>query len=332
MNAPRTNHPSGVLARPEAELRRTSNGREPWVFRAAAPNELLGVHAELIGRALESGETLAYLLYAPMWEGRGGPFGIRGRPASHAVVVSDRRFLVSSDPHLDGERPAVHSIPFSALLRVESGSAGTLAWLVIVWAAQGGVRSLTVLYRALGRRHIAAVIREWRAAARPGSGGPDASGRAWPAVWHRLDELHRGEVEPLVVEGERPLAAVSWPAVLDRPHRRHGYATVRAVPAGAVIVSNLGVITVGDDFTAAPGGVGLAVNAVAIPADALRRVAFADATTSGPWVTALRFELERDGVATTSVVRFPGERLEQVEVVLRMGGELPALREVAWSS
>ena len=332
MNAPPIRHPSGVLARPEAELRRASNGHEPWVFRAVGPNELLGVHAELIGRALEPGETPGYLLYAPMWEGQRGPFGIRVRPASHAVVVSDRRFLVSSDPHLDGERPTVHSIPFSALLRVESGSAGTLAWLVIVWAGQGSVRSVTVLYRAIGRHHVAAATRRWRGAARPSSGGSDAGGLAWPAVWHRLDELHRGEVEPLVVEGERPLAAVSWPAVLERPHRRHGDATVRAVPAGAVIVSNLGVITVGDDPTAAPGGVGLAVNAIAIPADALRRAAFADATTSGPWVTALRFELERDGVATAFVVRFPGERLDQLEAALRMGDELPALREVGWSS
>ncbi len=332
MNAPPTNHPSGVLARPEAELRRTSDGREPWVFRAAGPNQLLGVHAELIGGALEPGETLAYLFYAPMWPGGGGPFGIRARPASHAVAVSDRRFLVSSDPHLDGEPPALHSIPFSALLRVESGSAGALAWLVIVWAAQGSVRSVPLLYRALGRRHVAAAIRGWRVAARVGSGDLDPGDPAWPALWLRLDELHRGEVEPLVVEGERLLAAVSWPAVLDQPHRRHGDATVRVVPAGALIVSSLGVIAVGDDPTAAPGGAGLAVNAVAIPAEALHRAAFADATTSGPWVTALRFDLERDGVAATFVVRFPGERLDELEAALRLGGELPALREVGWSS
>jgi len=94
--------PNGVLARPETELRRESNGRESWVFRAADPSELLGVHAEHIGRALDPGEELRYLLYSPMWEGHGGPFDITAPPASHAVAVSERRFLISRDPHLPG--------------------------------------------------------------------------------------------------------------------------------------------------------------------------------------------------------------------------------------
>ncbi len=50
-----------------------STGKEPQVFRAEKPEELFGVHADLIAAALTPGERLRYLLYA-----RAGLGGQRG--------------------------------------------------------------------------------------------------------------------------------------------------------------------------------------------------------------------------------------------------------------
>ena len=43
-----------------------SDGRECWIFGAAGPEELFGVHGELIAHALPPDEPLAYLVYFPI--------------------------------------------------------------------------------------------------------------------------------------------------------------------------------------------------------------------------------------------------------------------------
>jgi len=43
-----------------------SKGREPYVFRAARPEELPGGHADLMASALSSTEQARYMLYSPM--------------------------------------------------------------------------------------------------------------------------------------------------------------------------------------------------------------------------------------------------------------------------
>ena len=181
--------PTGVLARPEAELRRESNGRESWVFRAWHPAELLGIHADQLGCSLQAAEELRYLLYSPMWEGRGGPFGIRAAPASHAVAVTDRRFIISRDTHLDGAPPTVCSIPFKAVLCIESGTALMLAWTVIHFADTGSARSETVLHRAIGHHHFAAAVRAYRLDSQgdaPANAGPPM---AWPETWAEVEAV-----------------------------------------------------------------------------------------------------------------------------------------------
>ena len=324
--------PSGVLARPDAELRRESNGRESWVFRAANPNELLGVHAEQVGRALQPGEALRFLLYSPMWEGHGGPFGIGAPPASHAVAVTERRFVISRDTHIDGEPPALFSIPFSTVLWIESGGAAMFAWLVIRYVDEGAVRSVTVLYRALGQHHFAAAVRAYRWAAFPEFCHARTGAPPWPAVWRRIGERQREDVEPLLVEAEQPLAVAAWPALAGW-NRKHGLNNPGCIaPAGALLVSTRGVLAVGDEPPTRIGGVKFGVNAVAVPFDTVRTATFDDRTTSGPWVVALRLEAGR-GVATSNIeVLFPGESLPEIEAALGACREHPAVREIAWSS
>ena len=64
-----------------------SSGKELWVFRAERPEELCGMHADLVAAALTPGEQLQYVFYAPIWEGNRAPFGIPGHAASHAVAI-----------------------------------------------------------------------------------------------------------------------------------------------------------------------------------------------------------------------------------------------------
>ena len=324
--------PSGVLARPEAELRRESNGRESWVFRTANPNELLGVHAEQVGRALQPGEALRFLLYSPMWEGHGGPFGIGAPPASHAVAVTERRFVISRDTHIDGEPPALFSIPFSTVLWIESGGAAMFAWLVIRYVDEGVVRAVTVLYHALGQHHFAAAVRAYRAAAFPELRNRGADAQAWPAAWRRIGERQREDVKPLLVEAEQPLAVAAWPALAGW-NRKHGLNNPGCIaPAGALLVSTRGVLAVGDEPPTHVGGIKFGVNAVAVPYDTLRAVTSEDRTTSGPCVVALRLQAGRDAVTSNVEVLFPGESLPEVETALGACREHPAVREIAWSS
>lgn len=324
--------PSGVLARPEAELRRESNGRESWVFRAANPNELLGVHAEQVGRALQPGEALRFLLYSPMWEGHGGPFGIGAPPASHAVAVTERRFVISRDTHIDSEPPALLSIPFSTVLWIESGDAAMFAWLVIRYVDAGAVRSVTVLYRALGQHHFAAAIRAYRAAAFPELCHARTGALPWSAVWRRIGERQREDVEPLLVEAEQPLAVAAWPALAGWNRKRGPNQPGFIAPAGALLVSSRGVLAVGDEPPTRVAGIKFGVNAVAVPDDTLRAVTFEDRTTSGPCVVALRLQAGRDAVTSNVEVLFPGESLPEIEAALGACREHPAVREIAWSS
>jgi hypothetical protein len=323
---------STVLSRPEAELRRESNGKEPWVFRAAGPSELLGAHAELVGQALEPGESLRYLLYSPMWDGRGGPFGIRATPASHAVAVTGHRFVISADEHLTGAPPSLLSIPFPAVVSVESGSALMLGWLVIRYVEGGAMQSATVLYRALGRKHVTAAVRAYRAAICRGLPDRETSALPWSDVSQRIGERAWEELEPLLTEAETPLTTASWHAVHGLRRRGRGDNLVCLAAAGALLVSSFALFVVGSDPEAPARSPNFGVNALCVPLDALRAVTLTDPTTTGPWVVELRLEVGRKGAGATIATPFPGERLQEIEAArARLAGNR-MLNKIRWSS
>jgi hypothetical protein len=319
------------LTRSEAELRRESNGRESWVFRAADPRGLLGAHARLVSDAMHPGERVRYLLYSPMWEGRGGPFGIHAEPASHALAVTDARFIVSRDRHDPAAPPEVIEIPFEAVVCLESGSALMLGWLVVHFVEGGSLRSVTVLYRALGRAHFTAAVRASRSLSSPGSDRTRIGSMSWASVWNELGDRFREELEPLVAEAESPIAVATWPAVWARRRRSREGATC-AAPEGALVGSDLGLISVGHDPNALPRSPNFGVNALLFPIAALRAVTLVDRTTTGPFVLALRLEIGRRGVAGVVELPFPGERLAAVEDVLAPLGLRDGAGGIAWSS
>jgi hypothetical protein len=130
-----------------------SSGNEPWIFRASAPEELVGAHREQMASALTAGEPLRYLLYSPSWQGRGRHFGISATPASHALAVTDRRFIATRDAH-GGSPATVTSIPFADLLAIEKGSALLLAWFVARFVESGRLQTLTILHKSTGAHHF----------------------------------------------------------------------------------------------------------------------------------------------------------------------------------
>jgi len=69
-----------------------SSGREPYVFRADKPGDLFGVHADLMEKTLSRDEGLLYLLYAPIFPEKKGPFGLHATPASHAVAATKHQW------------------------------------------------------------------------------------------------------------------------------------------------------------------------------------------------------------------------------------------------
>jgi hypothetical protein len=140
------------------------SGRESWVFRAHAVSELCGHHAEVMARALQEAEPLEYLLYSPLREVTLGPFALRGPSGSHALAVARDRLIISRDPHAPSSPPIVCQIPFSRLLCTEIGEALTLGWLVVRFAAAGGLASETVFFQSSGIEHFRAAVRAIRGA------------------------------------------------------------------------------------------------------------------------------------------------------------------------
>ena len=182
-----------------------SSGRESFVFRAAHPRELFGSHGELIEAAMGSDERLLYLLYSPMWEGERAHFGITSQPASHALAVTDRRFIISRNHHTRDGIPTVHSIPFHSVLAVESGNALLQGWFVIRFSTEKNPDSICILYKSTtGRDLFCQAARSYRSLAHhlPPS-APDSTLRK-AARWNTIPVEARKGIDALILAGESP--------------------------------------------------------------------------------------------------------------------------------
>jgi hypothetical protein len=198
----------------DADLRRRSDGREPWGFRARSVSDLLGVHAGQVERALD-GEHAHYLVYLPMWDCRRAPYGVAAAPASHALAVTAERLVISRDVHAAGKPPECTTVPFAALLALGWGSSLMAGWLRVMWIEGGQPRSASLLYRAsTGQRHVQAVVKAIRSA---GPAADLAIGREWGDVWNEAGRQFRAEIEFALAPDERPLVERR---LLRRP-RRH---------------------------------------------------------------------------------------------------------------
>jgi len=193
-----------------------SVGREPRVYEAQTPADLLGVHTELIASSLLPGEELRYLLYSPIWDGTWAPFGISAQSASHALAVTKSRFLLSRDLHRDDTDPTVLSIQFDHVLWAECGNAHLLGWFSLCHVMEDGPARLSFLFKATGSEFFTFALRHYRQTL-PNQAPTTLPGKGratWQDVWKCVSKPEAREVRPLVLDDETVLgwlrAGQSW--------------------------------------------------------------------------------------------------------------------------
>jgi len=184
-----------------------SSGREPYVWRAEAPDDLPGVHAGLIGSGLRLSEPVHYLLYAPLRRAETVPFGIEAGKGSHALAITPDRFLLSRNPHCDGQTPQTYSIPFDRILKLDVGNDLLLGWFSIAFSGDEGVRRVAFFYTATGMNHVLSAVCAYRTATVPEGMSPGGCGNSFPRadLWDRTNEAQTGLLKPVLVEGEHPV-------------------------------------------------------------------------------------------------------------------------------
>lgn len=217
----------------------SSNGRESWVFRAADPSELLGRHVDAMAAALEPGEELLYLLYAPIYDGHRTAFGMRCEPASHAFAVTPSRFVLSIDEHREDEPARAVSVLFEQILAVEWGDSLLQGWVALHFVDGVGVRTLGWMYPATtGRKHVEMALRAYRTAIAP----PGAIRAESPAsrALDDVDALLREEIEPLLVDKETIVAQAPTRELWSSPARQRR--RVCRSTAGVLILTEVGLI------------------------------------------------------------------------------------------
>ncbi len=268
---------------------RFTSGREPWVFRALSPEQLCGHHPELISEALVGDEPVHYMLYAPLVEAKGERFGARGPCGSHAVAVTSRRFLVARDPHQPGVSRSLRAIPFDRVQWIELGQALALGWLVISFLSDGVLESETVFFPASGIHHFQAAVRSFRRR------GPGASSSAvhpdWQGVSQGAPPYLRHGLEPLALEGERPLVIFQcgerWGTEGNGRRRRP-----RCVcPAGLGVLTDRGLLWLESERPSRPGELVFGVNATVLDRQDIAEVSLATRTECGVPLRVLSLNL-----------------------------------------
>jgi len=248
-----------------------SRGRESYVFQANKPEGLLGVHADLIEEALRPDEGLLYLLYAPIWPEKKGPFGLHATPASHAVAVTEYRFIISEDRHMEGISPAVHSIPFDEVFYVELGNALLLGWFSIEFIVDEKPSCATLFFPATtGMKHFGIAVREYRSMTGPTHDQLPADAIDWPDIWQHTPKTEVDHLRPLILREELPFNILRSSERWILRKRRWKSIPVYLSTNGILVSTNFGFIHATDEPCIRPEIFSFGVKASCIPYDALK--------------------------------------------------------------
>jgi len=289
-----------------------SSGRESHVFRAKAPDGLFGVHADLVAEALDQGEKIHYLIYAPIRKAGAMPFGVRTEPASHGVAVTEKRFLVSVNPHVEHIKPTLHSIPFNAVAFVELGNAMLLGWLVIHYVDNFNLSSLSLAYTARGFHHFAAAVREYR---RLSSGQmincSDSRGSVSSTKAHRELLSQAGLLQSLMTRDERLQrvfrSVEKWRNTIKPPVR------TCLSTEGIFILTSGGMIHIIDQAPIRPNMHSFGMNAYCFPLDALKTIEVINTGNDRRLPNTLHLQMMRRSVAYHHDVPFALEQNDAIE-------------------
>lgn len=267
------------------------SGRESWVFRAASVDELCGFHADLVAQALRPHERLRYLLYSPLREAEGGPFGIADGSGSHALAVTDERVIITRDPHRPRFSRTVRSVSFSHIFAIELGEALTLGWLVLLFASDDRVASETVFFQSSG-------IHLFRTAVRLVRRNGTATGRIDPqtAEWERLlapsPLFLRNQLVPMLLEDERPECVVHS----DERWTASGRSTRCVSPHGVYAVTDRAMLITESERPGQPGTLVFAVRVVNVPRQVIRGARIISHDPSDARIARLVVQSEAQGI------------------------------------
>jgi hypothetical protein len=244
-----------------------STGRESHVFRVESPEGLIGVHADLIASSLRPEESIHYLIYAPVREAGDAPFGMHAEPASHALAVTDYRFLISKDRHIAAIAPTVQEIPFSQVVCVEIGNALLLGWLSIRFIENGQLSCTSLFYTARGSHHFEKAIREFRNVYGKAQSVAPAHSITWANVWEKTPKMQSDIIKSLILKEENPLyllrSTESWGV------QKRGRKKVCLATEGVLLVTDWGLIHAVDEQPVSPHILSYGVNVRYIPSSAL---------------------------------------------------------------
>jgi hypothetical protein len=281
-----------------------SSGREPYVFNVDKPQDLPGFHAEHIETALCHGEKLYYLLYSPIWYGEETPFGARAFPASHAVVVTELRFIISEDRHITGIEPTIQSISFDRILTVELGAALLMGWFVIRFAEEDGISCASLLYTATGQEHFETVVRQYRRMIGLRWNREELKAIRWKDVWLNTPRTQRDLLKSIVLEREYPFLAVRSSEIWGGIKRKWKKRPVCLASEGILILTNFGILYAVDEQPIRPDIFSFGFNVTCIPFEVVKKAILFEKTIHGNRFYLLSLEIARDPISFDLEVPF----------------------------
>jgi hypothetical protein len=307
-----------------------SDGREPYVYKAPAPQDLLGVHSDLMDRALRADEKLLYLLYSPRWETSDAPFGVSAPPASHGVAVTSRGILISKDRHTREVAPMIQRVLFDQILWVEVGGALLVGWFVIGFAAEGQLASISLLFPASsGARHFQAAVREYR---RIASAGGDPLCPQGPDALPDRPATLANAVRSLLFTEERAIhvarSSETW-GVTGRGRRR---SPTCLASAGLLVATDRGLIHALEEPGMRPEMLGFGVKATCCPFDVVTSAGVVEKRAGDMGLRFVRLHLRRGSVSFHLDAPVDGEDSRAADALVRRLERITAEGIGPWNS
>lgn len=319
-----------------SKWRSRSSENEPHVLKVDEPRQLLGVHADLMEGALGPGEKILYLIYSPLWESEkalldlrkatGAPWESKKEilrvpvyPSSNAVAVTEKRFVISEDRHLQGILPTVQSIPYDRVVSVRLGSALLLGWFTMQYEENEKLASTALLYPArTGIGHFHRAVREYRKRLKPIDRHQMLPSRLWAEVWLRASSLQMERLQFLQREAEYPSflthSSETWGT--EKQFWRRIPVCIKA--KSLFVATNFGFFYAVDEPPKKPGMHKLGVDVCCLPPEAIKSAVLVEEPGDGKIPPFLKL-----GVGRTST-------LAPMEIPLDLDASRSASDLVRW--
>ena len=282
-----------------------SSGRESYVFKANRPEGLLGIHADLMEKALRPNEELLYLLYAPIWPEKKGPFGLHATPASHAVAVTKYRFIISEDRHMKGIIPTVQSIPFDQVLYIELGSALLLGWFSAEFVVDDKPSCATLFFPATtGMKHFDIAVRKYRRITGPAYDKLSVDAMDWADIWQSTPTTEVDHLMPLIIKEELPFNILRSSELWITGKRRWKSIPICLSTNGILVSTNFGFIYATEEAPVRPHVFIFGVNVSCIAFDALKAARLREKRMHGRTLCFLRLKIDRGNVTVDFDIPF----------------------------